>query len=462
MNSRSRFKYTFGRLARIHLIFVVLTTLFFTLAAGFLQIYIDYQKKLERVEEIIIMIEKSYKAPISSSLFNFNTPQLKLLVEGISILPYIAGVKVLEETGTETHTVQSVGKISGEDLRIRSYPLKYTYQGDERLLGTLLVSIDTEKIYSQVKNEIFIILGTTALQTFVLALLILYLVQLLTVKPLKKIAIHVRRMELKDSAKTQPIEIGKLSRVHRGDEIDEIIKSINTMFDRLKNSYISLIDTKEELKNSLEDKKALLRELYHRTKNNMQVIRSILALKSEYASQDSAFHDLVKDVDARIFAMSLVHQKLYQSENLSRINMREYIEELVPHVIETYKIEPRHISIDIKAEDVELLIDTAIPCGQILSELICNSMKHAFSDNVKYKIYIALWIEESNQIFLRYSDNGKGVSQGFRLEDQQSLGVQTILQLAERQMLGHIDVFKRDKGLGIEIQFPAQLYRERV
>jgi PAS domain S-box-containing protein len=178
----------------------------------------------------------------------------------------------------------------------------------------------------------------------------------------------------------------------------------------------------EQLKQALAEKTTLLQELYHRTKNNMMVIHSMLALRASYV-QDEHLLTVLEEVQDRIQAMALVHQKLYESSSLSSIDLKEYIDELAEYLLMSYRMHPNKISLELETEPVSVLIDTAIPCGLILSELISNTLKHAFPGDRAGRLSIQLHQAEDEAITLRVADNGVGVTEDFDMRKQDTRGV---------------------------------------
>lgn len=154
----------------------------------------------------------------------------------------------------------------------------------------------------------------------------------------------------------------------------------------------------EQIKASLEEKKVLLKEIHHRVKNNMQVISSLLSLQSRYIKDDN-YRDIFKESQDRVRSMAMIHENLYRSENLARINIEKYIQKLVSGLFNSYGIKTGLIISRINVESVMLDIDSAIPCGLILNELVTNSLKHAFPANVVRKF------EDENREKLRFPDS---------------------------------------------------------
>lgn len=216
----------------------------------------------------------------------------------------------------------------------------------------------------------------------------------------------------------------------------------------------------EKLKVALKEKEVLLRELYHRTKNNMQVVHSLLGLKGA-AFEDKATKEILVDVGNRIQAIALVHEKLYQSKNLSRIDLRDYITDLATLLMKSYNSTERNIKLTLELESLNVLIDTAIPCGQIIIELISNSFKHAFSDGRDGKISIHLSRNEKDLIKLSISDNGIGMPDYSEVTGVNTLGMQLFKSIAEGQLQGNIS-YNMENGVSWIVSFKDVLYDERV
>lgn len=216
----------------------------------------------------------------------------------------------------------------------------------------------------------------------------------------------------------------------------------------------------ERVKNSLREKEVLIRELYHRTKNNMQVICAILNLKSASIT-DISIIAILKEMEYRIRSMALVHQKLYQSQNLSRIDLKDYIAELSVLLISGFNIDKDQVSVKLNLEKVEVLIDTAIPCGLVLNEIISNSLKYAFPHNRKGEIFISLRRTEDGEIELKISDNGVGIKEDFDFEHTGSLGLQIVNSIINDQLQGSVETTTKS-GVSYFIRFKDTLYSERV
>ena len=170
---------------------------------------------------------------------------------------------------------------------------------------------------------------------------------------------------------------------------------------------------------------------------------------------------LVTDTEQRIMAMALVHQKLYQSRDLSRIPMQKYIHELAALLVRNATASTHNISLVFEVEPVSLLIDTAIPCDLILNELLSNALKYAFPGNQQGTITIHMFRNDADRVVLSCADNGIGVPPEFDVQGQTILGPQTVFASAEHQMQGKVR-FSSEQGVTWAIEFPDTLYTERV
>ncbi len=206
----------------------------------------------------------------------------------------------------------------------------------------------------------------------------------------------------------------------------------------------------EQIAKELEIKRNLLKELYHRTKNNMQLISSMLRMQSRN-SDDKYIQDSFLEVINKIKSMSLVHQKLYQAQDLSRINLRDYVMDLTSFLMQSYNIHTNKIAINIQVKNILVQIDTAIPLGLVLNELISNVFKHAFPDKKIGEINIQLFKEDSETITIILSDNGVGFPKDMDLKNLKTMGINTLYTLVELQLKGEIS-YESNNGLSWKIK----------
>ncbi|MDD5473933.1 MAG: MASE3 domain-containing protein [Candidatus Methanoperedens sp.] len=206
----------------------------------------------------------------------------------------------------------------------------------------------------------------------------------------------------------------------------------------------------EQIKTSLKEKEVLLREIHHRVKNNMQIISSLLKLQSSYI-KDKKYGDIYKESQNRIIAMSLIHEKLYQSRDFTKIDSRGYIKDLVNGLVQSYEV-PGRIKFIVNVEIASLSMNTAVPCGLLINELVSNSVKHGFPDGRDGEIKISLHPIEDNKIELIVSDNGIGIPENIDFRKTNSWGLRLITILSENQLHGDINL-DRSKGTEFRIIF---------
>jgi len=209
--------------------------------------------------------------------------------------------------------------------------------------------------------------------------------------------------------------------------------------------------SQEQLRASLQEKEILLREIHHRVKNNMAIISSLLTFQSEL-SDDKKVIEMFNESQNRIMSMALIHEKLYQSESLSKIDLKEYIYDLVNGLIQSYEADTGKIALNLNVEDISLGISSVIPCGLIINELVTNALKYAFPEGKKGEIKVSLCSTNENMIELSVGDNGAGVPEDFDFRKTKSLGLYIVTMLVENQLHGEIKL-NRDKGTEFQIKF---------
>jgi two-component sensor histidine kinase len=215
----------------------------------------------------------------------------------------------------------------------------------------------------------------------------------------------------------------------------------------------------EAIQASLREKEALLREVHHRVKNNMQVISSLFNLQSGHTLNQEC-REILKKGQTRIRAMSLVHEKLYQSRDLSKIDLAGYIQSLAVHLFHVYVVNPDQVRLETDFGDVSLDINSAVPCGLILNELISNALKHAFPEGRQGLIRIELSRGPDDQIVLRVADDGIGFPKDSDFRLAESFGLQIV-----NLLVGQLDAtltLDRDQGTVITVTFRELKYAPRI
>jgi len=213
-----------------------------------------------------------------------------------------------------------------------------------------------------------------------------------------------------------------------------------------------LRESEERIKASLSEKEVLLKEIHHRVKNNMQVISSLVALQANEL-QDTTMREVLNDVTYRVRSMALVHEKLYQSADLARIDFAEYVGSLLGYLWRAHGPAVASVRLSLDLEPVTLPVDIAVPCGLILNELAGNSLKHAFPDQVGGEVVVSLKGATNGLVSLAVRDSGVGLPEGFDWRQAHSLGLRLVQMLA-RQLDATVEV-SSGEGTGFEVTFSS-------
>jgi two-component sensor histidine kinase len=239
------------------------------------------------------------------------------------------------------------------------------------------------------------------------------------------------------------------------DEAGTLVGAVNVLVDITERKQ-----AEERLQASLSEKEVLLREIHHRVKNNLQVVAGLLYLQSDQlkSPEDVA---LFEDIQNRVKSMALVHESLYRTGDLARFNFARYIESFTPHLLQSLAAERSRIELKMELETITLDVDTAIPCGLILNELLTNALKYAFPDGRSGDIHIGLRAVDGH-VMLSVHDSGIGLPDGFDLNSLESLGLQLVSMLTKQ--LGATLTLTRQGGttFTVSIPYPASEAKEEA
>lgn len=234
--------------------------------------------------------------------------------------------------------------------------------------------------------------------------------------------------------------------------IRQYVKKIN--FQGKPALHINIINITEQKKNelllesSLEEKEILLKEIHHRVKNNLQVISSLIVLE-EQNIKDEKVINIFKDLQSHIKAMALIHEALYKSENLNKIDISKYIKDLVDNLFKAYSENSKNVKFYLNIDNIDFNLDRAIYCGFIINELVSNSLKYAFSKNEGGKIIISLNKTMDNRVLLDVYDNGKGFPKDIDCNNLNTIGLNLVSTIT-KQMNGTIQI-KKNNGTHVMI-----------
>jgi len=267
-------------------------------------------------------------------------------------------------------------------------------------------------------------------------------------------------------------EFGKKGRVEnfdyemrtRSGEIRTVLLSTNTIIlggaarrftitrdiTELKKAEEALLKSEEQLRTSLKEKEILLKEIHHRVKNNLQVVSGLLDLQA-CNLRELSDRLKYKESQNRIVTMALIHEKLYQSRDLSQVDFADYIRNLCDNLMLSYGIDRNRVKLEVKSETAELAVDTAIPCGLIINELVTNSLKHAFPDGRAGTILLTFKKSRNGTYLLTVDDDGVGIPGDLDVSRTGTLGTQLVTMLVDQ--LGGTIRFSRQKGTGVTIRF---------
>jgi two-component sensor histidine kinase len=217
--------------------------------------------------------------------------------------------------------------------------------------------------------------------------------------------------------------------------------------------------TETRIQAALREKEVLLKEIHHRVKNNMQVISSLLQLQAQYI-EDEPTLALFEESQTRIHSMALIHEQLYQSEHLDRIDLPPYVQNLVANLYQSFGCGNTAIQFNLNIDPIYLNIETAIPCGLIINELVSNSLKYAFVQSLVGEINIEFHKINSLEFQLIIQDNGSGFPAGLDVENAETLGLRLVRMLAY-QLEASIDIDSQC-GTCYNIIFKELNYRQRI
>jgi len=196
--------------------------------------------------------------------------------------------------------------------------------------------------------------------------------------------------------------------------------------------------SEKEIRNALQEKETLLKEVHHRVKNNLQAVSSILDLQSAYLKDGEAVR-LCRDSKNRILTMALLHENLYRGQDQTKVDLKEYVSALTDHLLSSMEGNTGSIKMKTRITDLNLNVDTAIPCGLIVTELVSNSIKHAFPEGEAGVITVDISMAREGDCRLVVSDDGVGLPDDWRLEDLSTLGLQLVSSLTD-QLSGTMEI----------------------
>ena len=270
--------------------------------------------------------------------------------------------------------------------------------------------------------------------------------------------------------KVKGFEVGAVDFITKPIHVEDVVARINTHLNirdmqktlekqnlRLQQEIAERLRAEKQVKAALEEREMLIKEMHHRVKNNLQTVSSIFSLQSRYVKDEQAL-DVFKDCRQRIQAMALIHEKLYQSMNLSKVSFRAYIQTLVAQLFDSYTLKPGQIQLRMQIAGLILDIKKAIPLGLIINELVSNSLKHAFPNHRKGEVTVILGFDEGDHLTLIVKDNGIGFPEPPDSQKMKSFGLVLVHSLV-RQLAGVIEMERKD-GTTFNLRFNQMEYEK--
>ena len=218
----------------------------------------------------------------------------------------------------------------------------------------------------------------------------------------------------------------------------------------------------DRLKSSLNEKKILIKEIHHRVKNNMQIITSLLNLQIQHLDgEEIVAATVLKESQNRVRSMAMIHEKLYLSKDFTHIRFEDYIKRLLSDLLYSYNTNLDQVKLVVDVEDVNLNMETAVPCGLIISELISNSLKYAFPEEKKGQIKVSLQqVPQDPRFILTVADDGVGLPPDLDLKNITTLGLELVYNLTQ-QIDGEIEL-DCSQGTKFKIRFNELEYKKRI
>ncbi len=228
-----------------------------------------------------------------------------------------------------------------------------------------------------------------------------------------------------------------LARVHTHLALRNMQRRLQTQNVRLQQEVKTRQQMEEKIGSALKEKGLLLQELHHRTESSMNIICSMLRLQSS-GMRDTNVVQMFKDLETRVRTIALVHQRLYQTENLSQVDLKDYIYDIGILLYKNYKTNATKVELKPTLESAYVSIDSAILCGLLLNELLSNSLKHAFPEDMTGEINLTLRPLDSGEVELRVKDNGIGLPKGFDAK-KDGIGLQLVRALEQSNLKGAVN-----------------------
>lgn len=269
---------------------------------------------------------------------------------------------------------------------------------------------------------------------------------------------HIRKFGNTGTTNRSMGKLGTINGIRNNGEefpIEASISQVNVLGEKIYTVILRDVTERkryeEKIESSLKEKEMLLKEMHHRVKNNMQIVSSLMNLQSNYINDKGAL-EIFKESQNRVKTMALIHEKLYQSDDLSSVNLKDYIRDLSAKLFASYQNKAKSINLNLYLDNTNLSVDKCIAIGLILNELMSNSFKHAFTNKAVGEICISL-TNFKDKITLTAADDGIGLPKDFDFRNTQSLGLQLVISLVDQ----HNGIIEYDGNDGAKFTILLQI-----
>lgn len=439
---------------RVLFYFITFALTFIILVTG-IQFYMEYQRQYELVEHSFEYVKSSYVPILARLTYDMDFENLGVLLQGMLMLEGVEYVEVLEKYENSSTVFVTRGNALRDPDIIVEYRLPYEGAPEGApAYGLVWLQGSLKGAYPILRRKAFSFFLIGSFLSLVFAAGLFMIFYYVVNRYLLEIVEYTNGLDFEGIVESENLFLRRRRSPSKTDEIDELTNAINEMRLRVDRGVRKQKETENELRATLQDRTTLLQELYHRTKNNMQVISSLLSLNID-TIRHPELKPMVEEVITKINTMSLVHEKLYQQENLYQLELSEYVTEVTELVFGAYPGITERISLEYALDPVYVSIDTALPFGLVLNELVTNALKYAFPEHRKGHIRIMLEPVNEGELLLRVSDDGIGMPDPTDLLNYSSIGIQLVRALVADQMGGRVEL-QNSEGVKWSITVPLK------
>lgn len=397
------------------------------MAVSSAQALVAYRSGQLRLEDELDRNVDHYVAAVSEALWIFDEKLLRALLDGMVRSPELSWASVSDRSGVEL----GAGEKPSTERWLKVIPLNYPVRGVLSPIGELRLAGDEAAAKRAAMETLTVSLPISLAAILFLSLIVYFMLSREVSKPLAEAAALIGALEPEEPA-------GELSlaRPRRGDEIDALVAAFGDMTARLKSAFGKRLEAEAGLEQALADRELLIRELHHRTRNNMQTLVALLALEKSRISDEAAVAAF-EAIESRMASMALVHRFLYASEDLSAINLADYVRARVEEALDDGR--GGAVAVEYELDDLRVSIDVAVPFGIILGELVELERRHVFSGGRGGWMRILLSDRGGGKVELVVEDDGSDSPRLEACEDGDGLSYDLLHSLAEGQLGGSLE-----------------------